>query len=203
MPLDEARLAALTGSRICHDLVSPLGAIRNGLELLEMTGLGDTPECALIRDSIATANARIGFLRIAFGSAGAGTGIGRDEVVGILDDLYGGRVMVLWHPREALARDEVKLAFLGLLCIETALPRGGTIEAWHDDEGGWRLQASGPRLRPDDPGWQLLCRPPEASAEPAPTEPARIQFALLGLLCAAGRRRPSLSASRDHVTLAF
>ncbi len=53
-------LAALIGSRICHDLISPIGAIGNGLELLSMAGAGG-PEVALISDSVSNANARIRF----------------------------------------------------------------------------------------------------------------------------------------------
>jgi histidine phosphotransferase ChpT len=40
--------SALLGSRICHDLISPLGAISNGLELLAMSGIASSPEMTLI-----------------------------------------------------------------------------------------------------------------------------------------------------------
>ena len=69
MSVDNANLAALVGSRICHDLISPIGAINNGLELLGMSGDMSGPELELISDSVANANARIRFFRIAFGAA--------------------------------------------------------------------------------------------------------------------------------------
>ena len=58
-------LAALVGSRICHDLISPIGAIGNGVELLALTD-GDTgAEMELISESVQNASARIRYLRIA------------------------------------------------------------------------------------------------------------------------------------------
>ena len=60
-------LAALLGSRICHDLISPIGAIGNGVELMLMDGAGRAPEVALISESVDAANARIRFFRVAYG----------------------------------------------------------------------------------------------------------------------------------------
>ena len=66
---DKPDLAALIASRICHDLISPIGAIGNGVELLAMEPGGPRPEMALISESVANANARIRFFRICFGQA--------------------------------------------------------------------------------------------------------------------------------------
>ena len=66
----EDDLVALVGSRLCHDLISPLGAIGNGVELLTMTATTLSPELQLITESVAAANARIKFFRLAFGRAG-------------------------------------------------------------------------------------------------------------------------------------
>lgn len=96
MTANPADLAALIGSRICHDLISPIGAIGNGVELLAMTGAAG-PEVALIAESVAAANARIRFFRIAFGAAPADQRIGAPEVRSILDDLSrGGRFRWGW-----------------------------------------------------------------------------------------------------------
>ena len=56
-------LAALIGSRICHDLISPIGAINNGLELLGMSDAREGPELELISESVGNASARIRFFR--------------------------------------------------------------------------------------------------------------------------------------------
>ena len=86
-------ISALLGSRICHDLISPLGAISNGVELLEMSGAQMGPELQLISESVENANARIRFFRVAFGIASPDQTIGAPELRGILDDLGKGSRM--------------------------------------------------------------------------------------------------------------
>ena len=95
--LDKPDLAALIASRICHDLISPIGAIGNGVELLAMEPGAVRPEMALISESVANANARIRFFRISFGAASGDQRIARSEVMSVLTDLTrGGRVSYAW-----------------------------------------------------------------------------------------------------------
>ena len=81
--------SALIGSRICHDLVNPIGAIGNGVELMQMDGAVRGPELTLIAESVANANARIRFFRIAFGASG-GQRVSKSEVLAVLSDLTHG-----------------------------------------------------------------------------------------------------------------
>ena len=83
---NSGNLAALIGSRICHDLISPIGAISNGLELLELAGAAQSPELDLIGESVSNAEARIRFFRIAYGYANDQM-IGPAEVTPILNSL--------------------------------------------------------------------------------------------------------------------
>src|SRR5258708_6435515 len=72
--LDALDLAALLCSRVCHDLISPTGAILNGLEVLdEKESDQETRNFALdlIKKSARTASARLQFCRLAFGAAGS------------------------------------------------------------------------------------------------------------------------------------
>ena len=86
--------SALIGSRICHDLVNPIGAIGNGVELMMMDGTAKGPELALIAESVASATARIRFFRIAFGASGDQR-IARSDVLSILSVVsQGGRLFV-------------------------------------------------------------------------------------------------------------
>ena len=141
-------LTALLGSRICHDLISPLGAISNGVELLELSGLSDVPELALIADSIAAANARIRFFRIAFGVASAEQQVTRTEIEEILAGLTNGsRMQIDWRSEAGVPRAQARLVFLLILCFESALPRGGTIT----------VTQSGPE-------WEIACREPPVLA---------------------------------------
>ena len=149
-------LAALISSRICHDLISPIGAIGNGVELLGMTGEMDGPEMALINESVVNANARIRFFRIAFGAAKAGQMIGRDEISSVLQDInHGGRIQFDWHSDTELPREHVKLAFLLMQCFESALPLGGTVLI-KQDANKWTLHCQADRINIDTNAWQLL-----------------------------------------------
>src|SRR5947199_10030588 len=79
---DNLELAALLCSRVCHDLISPAGAIVNGLEVLDDNPKPEDHEFALdlIRKNAKTASARLQFCRLAFGPAGAsGAQIGPGE----------------------------------------------------------------------------------------------------------------------------
>src|SRR5689334_14505832 len=70
---DILELAALLCSRVCHDLISPVGAIVNGLEVLDDNPKPEDRDFALelIRKSSKTASARLQFCRLAFGAAGS------------------------------------------------------------------------------------------------------------------------------------
>ena len=128
MALNNLDLAALVSSRICHDLIYPIGAINNGLELLNMFGLvHDGPEIQLIGNSVKSASTRIQFFRIAFGAASEDV-IGQTEVVSILDDMFdSGRLTVAWEPVDGQMRKSVRRAFLAIQCLESAMPNGGQI----------------------------------------------------------------------------
>jgi len=164
--MNETELAETTVARICHDLVSPMGAIGNGLELLAMTGQPPTPELSLISQSAENANARLRFFRVAFGGASAGATMAARDSRAIVGAMFGsGRLEVDWQVADDSLRTELKLAFLLLLCFETTLPRGGLVQVrradrlWHlwtdaergIDAGKWaNLLAGGPTPTPPD-----------------------------------------------------
>jgi histidine phosphotransferase ChpT len=191
-------LAALVGSRICHDLISPVGAIANGLELLQMSGAATGPEVTLIGDSVSSANARIRFFRVAFGQGGAGQAIAAAEVRDILGDLYrGGRLTVQAELGGDAARDEVKLVFLLLLCLETSLPYGGRI-AIRRDGRGWSLEAESDKYRTDEALWALL-----GGARVPPTlTPAQVHYALAPVAAAHLGRTIRTRIEPDRIGLA-
>jgi histidine phosphotransferase ChpT len=172
---DTPDLIALLGSRICHDLISPIGAISNGVELLMMDGGSMGPEIALIAESVANANARIRFFRVAFGSSGPDQRIGRTEVVSILSDLTrGGRLTIEWRCAEDLPRREVKLAFLIIQCIETAMAFGGRILV-DQQNGKWTITGSAAKLKLDQTLWDGLANSTGSSDLTA----AQVHFALV------------------------
>jgi histidine phosphotransferase ChpT len=182
---DKPDLPALIASRICHDLISPIGAIGNGVELLTLETGALRPEFTLIADSVANANARIRFFRISFGAARGDQRIARTEVLSILTDLgRGGRISFAWTSQADLARREVRLVFLLLQCLESAMAHGGKVQIAQGEEG-WTIEAEAPRLKIEPALWEILTEP----RAPAGLEPGEVHFALVAEeLARQGRR---------------
>ncbi|WP_187430763.1 hypothetical protein ROLI_020380 [Roseobacter fucihabitans] len=194
----DINLAALIGSRICHDLISPIGAINNGLELLGMAGGTAGPELDLIQESVGNASARIRFFRIAFGAAGEQM-MGRAEVTSILDDMMqGGRLDVAWGPLDPQPRTGVRLAFLALQCLEAAMPYGGRVEISHDGTY-WLLHGRADKLNLDADLWASL----DNKNPPDDLRPAHVQFALLPTIAADEKRAVSVELRDTEVKLSF
>lgn len=145
-------LAALLCSRVCHDVISPVGAIANGIELLDEGADDETAEIAmdLIRSSAKNASARLQFARIAFGAAGsAGADIDTGDAEAVARAYFDNekKTDLEWHGERALlAKNKVKL-FLNLLLIALgAIPRGGLVKAELIDPNGdvkFRITSSG------------------------------------------------------------
>ena len=77
-----SHLASLIGSRICHDLISPIGAIHNGLELISLSGaVQHEAEISLITQSCQNAASRIKFFRVAFGVSGSDRQLSTDTLL--------------------------------------------------------------------------------------------------------------------------
>lgn len=194
----EGKIAALIGSRICHDLISPIGAINNGLELLSMTGDAKGPEMDLIAESVGNASARIRYFRIAFGAAGEQQ-VGVSEVNGIIQDTMGaGRVRVDYQPKDPHPRNMIRLVFLGIMCLEGALPYGGDITvSWKN--GTWTLIGRANKLNVDTDLWSVLADPSKMDE----VAPAHVQFALLPMLVRDDKLALSTTIKDDCVEIRF
>jgi histidine phosphotransferase ChpT len=132
--IGDLELAALISSRICHDVISPVGAIANGLEMLDEEQDQAMREQAmgLIRRSAYQASAKLQFARLAFGAAGsAGAQIDlRDAERVARDFVQGPKHSLAWEgPPATLPKNKVKLLLNLVALAVTALPRGGTITA--------------------------------------------------------------------------
>jgi histidine phosphotransferase ChpT len=150
-PIEALDLAALLCSRVCHDLISPVGAIVNGLEVLEEAKDEETKNFALdlIQKSAGTASAKLQFCRIAFGaagSAGAQIDLGDAETIsrGFLED---DKTKLAWNlPRALLAKNRVKLLLNLLLIAGQTIPRGGKLSVDPIGAGesmGFKVSAAG------------------------------------------------------------
>lgn len=148
-------LASLLCSRLCHDLMSPVGALNNGIELLADE---DEPEMRekcleLLEDSArATAN-KLKFFRLAFGAAG---GFGEDvdtfEARAALEGLFGAerRIEVVWAVRDdKMPKGAIKLLLNLALLAGDALVRGGRLDVGaesRDEEIELVIRGEGPRI---------------------------------------------------------
>lgn len=199
-PHTQTDLSALLGSRICHDLISPLGAIGNGLELLTLTGLNDdSPEFALMAQSVEAANARIRLFRIAFGQSSTGQTVPVSDLSDILDSGFANRRLRLTHSLPTvISRDEARIALLALLTVETALPLGGDLTLAQDG-GVWTLTARAKRIGADPRLWASL----DSGQTPAGLSPAEVQFALLPAAVAKAGRQLSVTRTETSLSLRF
>ena len=142
-------------SRVCHDLISPVGAIVNGLEVLDDNPKPEDRDFALdlIRKSARTASARLQFCRLAFGAAGSSSaqidlGDAQNMAKGHIED---GKITLSWNlPRLLLPKNRVKLLLNMLVIAQQTIPRGGTLTIDPVGEGetmSFRVTAAGLNAR--------------------------------------------------------
>jgi histidine phosphotransferase ChpT len=204
-PIEALDLAALLCSRVCHDLISPVGAIVNGLEVLEEAKDEETKTFAmeLITKSANTASAKLQFCRIAFGAAGsAGSQIdlGDAQTVarGFLED---DKTKVSWNlPRVLLVKNRVKLLLNMLLIAGQAIPRGGQLTVDPIGEGeslGFKVTATGTNAK------ILATTPPLLAGEHGsePLSAHHIQPFYAGLLARACGMTATMAMEGDSVVV--
>lgn len=139
-PLSSLDLTALVASRVCHDIISPVGALANGLEVLE-EGQGEEMDAFamdLIKKSAKAASAKLKFSRLAFGASGsAGSGIDSGEAEEV-SQLYmeAEKSTLTWNgTRSIIPKNRVKLLLNLLLLALNAVPRGGALSLDIHGEG--------------------------------------------------------------------
>lgn len=153
--MNDLEFAALLVSRVCHDLVSPVGAVMNGLEVLEdeRDPAMRVDALKLVESSAAQAAARLQFARLAFGAAGsAGAELDLNEVgrvVGAL--LRGGKVELVWQAGSLnWPKDWAKLMANAALLAADSLPRGGQVLVTTGADAqapGFQIRGTGPTIR--------------------------------------------------------
>lgn len=138
--LTDLDLAALLCSRVCHDIISPVGAIANGLELMddpETDAAMKATALEMVRSSARTATAKLKFCRIAFGASGsAGAHIDLGEAGETAREFVGNeKIRLDWQaPRENRPKAEVKLLLNMLLLAMAGIPRGGVVTVTADGQ---------------------------------------------------------------------
>lgn len=200
----DLELAALISSKICHDVIGPVGAIYNGLEILDEDDDAQAQTYALdvIRNVTEQASARLQFARFAFGATGsAGALIDLGTAEQISRGLIGkGKHKLQWRGLPGhMAKDKVKLLLNLIASAITALPRGGEIDV--------KIEGS-----LEQPGFLLLCRgpgarPPQylaeyvAGGQPPQLDAMSIQAYYTWRLAASARMRLSIVKEGADVAL--
>lgn len=170
-------LAALLCSRVCHDVISPVGAINNGLELLDEGG-ADADAMDLIRTSALNASVRLKFARLAFGASGSvGASIDTGEAEKAAKDFAAAekKTEVNWHgPRAIIAKNRVKLLLNLFLIAYGAIPRGGVIDITLENpeqDAVFTLNCKGRMMRVPPRLVELLSGTPEEAVDAHSIQP--------------------------------
>ncbi len=130
--LDGLDLAALLCSRVCHDMINPVGAIINGLEVLDGDPDAEMQSIALdlVRKSAAAASAKLQFCRLAYGAAGSAAAmIDLVEAANVARGLFSDNRTKLDWTTEPVLMPKNKVKLILNLCVvgAAALPRGGLV----------------------------------------------------------------------------
>jgi histidine phosphotransferase ChpT len=205
--LDALDLAALLCSRVCHDLISPTGAIVNGLEVLEENGSDEETKSFaldLIKKSAKTASARLQFCRLAFGAAGSANAQIDLEDAQIMARAFieDEKTTLAWNPpRVLLPKNRVKLLLNMLIIAGQTIPRGGALTVDPIGAGesmGFRITARGISLRIPQAVPALL----EGTSENGSVDAHAIQPFYAGLLARACGVKVELRAEGDAIIVA-
>ncbi|GJL94615.1 MAG: histidine phosphotransferase [Hyphococcus sp.] len=149
--LDAVALSALISSRVCHDLINPVGAIGSGLEVLDDPAMEETMRDAaltLIRSGAKKALALLSYARLAYGSAGGfGAQISMEDAQKALTELYDTTKADLdWQIGGGLAaKENVKALMVLAYAAADCIPRGGTVSIT-GDISDFEITASGKKL---------------------------------------------------------
>jgi histidine phosphotransferase ChpT len=201
--LEALDLAALLCSRVCHDVISPVGAIVNGLEVLEDEKDASMRELAfdLIAKSARQASARLQFARLAFGAAGsAGAAIDTGDAEQVARAFVSDENTSLgWTgSRLLLPKNRVKLLLNLILIADNAIPRGGALDVEVLDEGARfvvRAKGLNARIPPHAP--ELMA----GRAADGTVDAHAIQPFYAGLVAEAAGMDVSFAIDADVVTI--
>jgi histidine phosphotransferase ChpT len=205
LQLDGLDLSALVCSRVCHDVISPVGAIVNGLEVLAEEKDQSMRDFALelIGKSARTASARLQFARLAFGSAGSAgaaidTGDAENVAKGFLND---DKVKLSWSgPRLLMPKNRVKLLLNLLVVGASCIPRGGSLDCVIEGDGDnpvFTVSAQGKNGRIPHGLEASLAGAPESGS----VDSHSIQPFYTGLVARAADMRIDVSADEERVKI--
>ena len=155
--LTPTTLSAMLCARICHDLISPVGALGTAIEILDDPDNVDMYDdaMALVRTSSRQAAAKLKFLRIALGAAGTAPGIiPTAEVTKLSNDMFAdSKPDLVWNiDSDGIDKDRARILMNLIMLAIQAAPRGGTVTVSRHGQGegaNFVLVSNGPKARLD------------------------------------------------------
>ncbi len=199
--IENTKLTALVASRICHDMVEPMSAIIQGLEMIKSgDGKTDPDALSLLDHGVGKAWAKLEFFRFAMAGAVAEGDSELEEGRAVAIKLYSVlKPELVWSaPAVAMPRPAVRVIVNLLLIANECLPRGGTVEitaAKHGEGGEVVIIATGPRAKLKDTTAAAL------RGEGDEMTGHTIQATLTGLLARQGGVELTARESEDRVEL--
>ena len=181
----DAAVLELLASRICHDLISPVGAINNGVEFLQEAGPDEQEDgIELISHSAAAAAAKLQVFRIAYGAGGRDPNIKPEDVQRAFGAMVGadGKISQAWDPYGNLGPAKphpqafCKMLMVGLMLAQECLPKGGAVSARAGEEKNETLfiaEGTGATIR-DNVEEALAQKIPVADLDPRLVHPYSI-----------------------------
>jgi histidine phosphotransferase ChpT len=181
--IENTKLTALVASRICHDMVEPMSAIIQGLEMIkDGDGKADPDALNLLDHGVGKAWAKLEFFRFAMAGAMAEGDSTIEEGKAVAEKLYSVlKADLVWSvPNVAMPRPAVRVIVNLLLIANECLPRGGKVEITAPKQGEVIVTATGPRAKLKEATLQAL------SGEGQELTGHTIQPTLTGLLARQG-----------------
>lgn len=207
----DLKLAEMLASRLCHDLVNPIGAVANGVELMsEFCDTMQKDALDLVASAADSAMKRVAFFRVAYGFAGHDEGQSILEVRGLAEGfLAGGKVALAWPPGPddaalGLPRSGLKLLLALVALGAETLPRGGSLAVTVESPTGAKVVATGTGARIEASSEAILAA---FKAERTPALEA-LEAKSVGAAYAARLAREigadlAAEAAQDRITLGF
>lgn len=155
MPTIDLRILEILASKVCHDLISPIGAVNNGVEFMQEMGPEDAGDAIdLIAFSAQQASAKLTAYRMAYGAGGADNSIKPEDVYNIIQDIVGAEDKITqdWNKDAPIGLNEStferprgfgKILICALLLAMDCLPKGGVLSVTHEGDQDFTVSATG------------------------------------------------------------
>lgn len=206
--LTPTSLSALLCARICHDLISPVGALGTAIEILDDPSNLDMHDDAmvLVRTASRQASAKLKFLRLAFGAAGSAPGvIPTAEIKALTNDMFrDAKPELVWDiDTDGVDKDRARILMNLVMLAVQAAPRGGKVTitrkgrgATTDEGADFTLISEGPKVRLDE----AVARAIAGKAPEDGFDGRSIQPLYASLLARDANGTVSASATEDAIT---